>query len=85
MGVVPPGLLFIFRNAFRKYYSVPINDIKDQVIEAAKLAEVHGFVQGLPLGYYTKVGEREDQALSGGQRQRVAIARALSSAVLFKS
>lgn len=48
----------------------------EQVIAVAKLAEAHTFIQGMPLGYNTKVGERGSN-LSGGQRQRIAIARAL--------
>ncbi|KAK5649149.1 hypothetical protein RI129_004041 [Pyrocoelia pectoralis] len=48
----------------------------DEVIEAAKLANVHGFVTGFPREYNTMVGER-GTTLSGGQKQRIAIARAL--------
>ncbi len=48
----------------------------EEVTKVAKLAEAHGFIQSMPLGYNTKVGERGAN-LSGGQRQRVAIARAL--------
>ncbi|KAJ8625817.1 hypothetical protein MRB53_034347 [Persea americana] len=49
---------------------------EEQVIEAARAANVHGFVSGLPQGYKTPVGERGVQ-LSGGQKQRIAIARAV--------
>ena len=75
IGVVPQDC-FLFSGSilenitlYRTEYSL------EQVIAAAKLAEAHAFIQALPLGYHTKVGER-GESLSGGQRQRIAIARA---------
>ena len=56
-------------------YGVP-QATMEEVIEAAKTAQIHDFIQSLPDGYQTWVGER-GVTLSGGEKQRVVIARSL--------
>ncbi len=52
------------------------NATDEEVIAACKAAEIHKFIEALPDGYHTVVGER-GSTVSGGQRQRLAIARAI--------
>ncbi|WP_207539732.1 ABCB family ABC transporter ATP-binding protein/permease [Sabulicella rubraurantiaca] len=76
IGVVPQDtVLFNDTIAYNIAYGRP-GATEAEVIEAAKLAQVHDFVLKLPEGYKTRVGER-GLKLSGGEKQRVAIARTI--------
>ena len=76
LGVVPQECFLFSGTIFENITLYRPEFTLEQVTEVAKLAEAHSFIQSMPLGYKTKVGERGAN-LSGGQRQRIAIARAL--------
>ncbi|MEU4769025.1 ABC transporter ATP-binding protein [Actinosynnema sp. NPDC023794] len=70
---------FLFSDTVRANIAYGLPDAPDEQVEAAaRAAEAHEFIEALPNGYDTVVGER-GLTLSGGQRQRVALARALLS------
>jgi ATP-binding cassette subfamily B protein len=76
IGIVPQDtVLFNDTVYYNIAYGHPEAD-REAVIEAARLAQIHDFVDGLPDGYDTVVGER-GLKLSGGEKQRVAIARTI--------
>ncbi|MFN9733215.1 MAG: peptidase domain-containing ABC transporter, partial [Microcystis sp.] len=76
VGVVDQDT-FLFGSTIRENISLGHPDRPlESVIEAAKLAGIHDFIQSLPMGYETQIGEGGG-LLSGGQRQRIAIARSL--------
>jgi len=76
IGIVPQDTVIFSANAMEniRYGRAEAGD--DEVIEAAKMAAAHEFIEKLPGGYQSFLGERGVR-LSGGQRQRIAIARAL--------
>jgi ATP-binding cassette subfamily B protein len=76
IGVVPQDtVLFNETIGYNIGYGRP-GATQAEIEHAARLAQVHGFVQRLPEGYATLVGER-GLKLSGGEKQRVAIARTI--------
>ncbi|MDQ2883492.1 MAG: ABC transporter ATP-binding protein/permease, partial [Actinomycetota bacterium] len=68
---------FLFSDTVRANIGYGRPDATDEEIEhAARVAAAHGFIEELPRGYHTMIGER-GLTLSGGQRQRIALARAV--------
>lgn len=76
IGVVPQDTV-LFNDTIRYNIRYGRPDASDaEVEEAARLAHIHDFIESLPEGYDTEVGER-GLKLSGGEKQRVAIARTI--------
>jgi ATP-binding cassette subfamily B protein len=76
IGIVPQDTV-LFNDTIRyniRYGRPEASD--EEVVQAARAAHIHDFIESLPAGYETMVGER-GLKLSGGEKQRVAIARAL--------
>ncbi len=76
IGIVPQDTVLFNDTIFYNIQYGRPTAARDEVIEAARAAHLHEFIERLPDGYETKVGER-GLKLSGGEKQRVAIARAL--------
>lgn len=76
MSSVPQEPMLFHRTIAENISYGKVGASHEDVIKAAKLAHAHEFIEELPNGYDTLVGERGVK-LSGGQRQRVAIARAM--------
>jgi ABC-type multidrug transport system fused ATPase/permease subunit len=67
---------FLFATTVRDNIALDMDAGESEIREAARLAQAHVFIQNLPHGYDSVLGER-GVTLSGGQRQRIALARAL--------
>jgi ATP-binding cassette subfamily B protein len=76
IGIVPQDtVLFNDTIEYNIAYGRP-SAPREEIIQASKNAQIHRFIESLPEGYQTRVGER-GLKLSGGEKQRVAIARTL--------
>ncbi|KXS31525.1 MAG: ABC transporter transmembrane region [Candidatus Gallionella acididurans] len=76
IGIVPQDTV-LFNDTI--YYNIAYGRpgaTREEIISAAQAAHIHDFIESLPLGYESMVGER-GLKLSGGEKQRVAIARAI--------
>lgn len=76
LGVVPQETVLFSGTIYDNLVLASPHATFQQVTQACLMAEIHEFIEKLPDGYQTRIGEH-GVGLSGGQRQRVAIARAL--------
>ena len=76
IGIVPQDTVLFNDTIFYNIQYANPSASRDDVIEVCRLADIHDFIDNLPEGYETVVGER-GLKLSGGEKQRVSIARVL--------
>ncbi len=76
VGIVPQDTVLFNESIYHNIVYAHPGASKEDVYQAAKLANIHDFISQLPDGYDTVVGER-GLKLSGGEKQRVAIARVI--------
>ncbi|WP_198263952.1 ABCB family ABC transporter ATP-binding protein/permease [sulfur-oxidizing endosymbiont of Gigantopelta aegis] len=76
VGIVPQDTVLFNESIFHNIIYARPDATEEEVFQASRLANIHGFIAQLPEGYDTVVGER-GLKLSGGEKQRVAIARVI--------
>ena len=76
IAMIPQDPILFHRSLLENIRYGLLDATEEQIIESSKMAHCHEFIEKLPEGYQTLVGERGIK-LSGGQRQRIAIARAI--------
>jgi ATP-binding cassette subfamily B protein len=76
IGIVPQDTVLFNDTIYHNIAYGRPDATREEVIQAARYAHIHGFIESLPDGYDTIVGER-GLKLSGGEKQRVAIARTI--------
>ena len=76
IGIVPQDTVLFNETIQYNIEYAKAGATKDEIIHAAKLANIHDFIESLPDGYDTAVGER-GLKLSGGEKQRVALCRSM--------
>lgn len=76
IAVIPQDIMLFHRSIYDNILYGRLSASEDEVIAAARIANIHDIIMSMPEGYQSLVGERGVK-LSGGQRQRIAIARAI--------
>jgi subfamily B ATP-binding cassette protein MsbA len=76
MGIVTQSSILFNDSVFNNIAFGMEDASMEQVVQAAKVAHAHDFIEALPEGYHTNIGDAGDK-LSGGQKQRISIARAI--------